>query len=183
MMLELEVADRTTLAPRTRPPLELYYAPTLEVSLVVPTCRRDALLTRCLHALVEQDFDARAYEIIVVDDAACETTRALVAEFASRYRAPRLTYLAMPEHRGPAAARNRGWQHARAKIIAFTDDDTVPQPDWLRHGAQAFADNNLLAEPIHAVAGQVVVPIAEPPTDYERNVAGLERAEFLTANC
>ena len=45
--------------------------------------------------------------------------------------APALRYLRPAEGRGPAAARNCGWHAARGALIAFTDDDTVPDRDWL----------------------------------------------------
>lgn len=77
---------------------------------------------------------------------------------------------------GPAAARNRGWRQARAGIIAFTDDDTEPHPRWLEEGLRAMAHAD-------AVSGRIVMPIPEPPTDYERDAQGLERSEFATANC
>jgi cellulose synthase/poly-beta-1,6-N-acetylglucosamine synthase-like glycosyltransferase len=34
-----------------------------------------------------------------------------------------------------------------------------------------------------AAAGRIVMPVPEPPTDYERDAQGLERSEFVTANC
>lgn len=77
---------------------------------------------------------------------------------------------------GPAAARNRGWRKARAQIVAFTDDDTEPRSDWLENGLKAL-------EHADAVAGRIVMPIPDAPTDYERDAQGLERAEFVTANC
>jgi Glycosyl transferase family group 2 len=80
---------------------------------------------------------------------------------------------------GPAAARNVGWRAARAPILAFTDDDTAPQSAWLTSGVGALQRDAELA----AVTGQVVVPLPDRPTDYERNEAGLEGAEFVTANC
>ena len=49
----------------------------IQISVVVPTCRRPELLERCLAALVAQDFDPAAYEIIVADDAASDETRAI----------------------------------------------------------------------------------------------------------
>ena len=64
-------------------------------------------------------------------------------------------------------------------MIAFTDDDTVPDPGWLTAGAGAFERDPSLA----AVTGRVVVPLPPQPTDYERNEFGLEGAEFVTANC
>src|SRR5215213_6472612 len=48
---------------------------TILVSVVVPTYKRTELLQRCLTALLAQDYDPRAYEIIVADDAADDLTR------------------------------------------------------------------------------------------------------------
>jgi GT2 family glycosyltransferase len=78
---------------------------------------------------------------------------------------------------GPAAARNRGWRKAEAPIVAFTDDDTVPGPRWLENGIAAVAAG------ADAVVGRTMMPLSGTPTDYERNESGLERAEFITANC
>jgi GT2 family glycosyltransferase len=120
------------------------------VTVIVPTCGRPQLLARCLEALEKQTLPRRDYEIIVIDD--------------GRLRS------------GPAAARNRGWRRASANIIAFTDDDTEPTPQWLENGLRALRDAD-------AVAGRIIMPVAELPTDYERDAQGLERAEFATANC
>jgi GT2 family glycosyltransferase len=47
----------------------------------------------------------------------------------------------VPQHkRGPASARNRGAQEADGEILAFTDDDCRPRPDWLTHLVRALAD-------------------------------------------
>ncbi|MPZ13121.1 MAG: glycosyltransferase [Chloroflexi bacterium] len=173
---------------------------TPRVSVVVPTCRRPEHLGRCLEALMDQDLDASEYEIIVVDDArslethqqveamarACE----LKPEFAdmvvpepdrtdpAQHRGgPRFRYVAVQGSHGPAAARNRGWRVASCPIIAFTDDDCIPHRGWLRAGVDAFRDG------VVGVGGRVLVPIPERPTDYERDVARLERGEFVTANC
>jgi GT2 family glycosyltransferase len=83
-----------------------------------------------------------------------------------------------PTRAGPAAARNRGWRQARAPVIAFTDDDTEPDRRWLEEGLKLFVD-----ETTDAVSGRILMPLAGTPTDYERDAQGLERAEFVTANC
>jgi GT2 family glycosyltransferase len=124
---------------------------TLLVSVVVPTCGRPDLLQRCLAALERQSLPREQYEILVSDD----------TELRS----------------GPAAARNRGWRRARAPVVAFTDDDTVPDPAWLEEGVAAMRRG------ADAVVGRTVMPLSDHPTDYERNESGLERAEFITANC
>jgi histidinol-phosphate phosphatase family protein len=83
--------------------------------------------------------------------------------------------------RGPAAARNRGWRASSADWIAFLDDDVVPAVDWLEQLALDIEQ----ADP--AVAGsqgrvRVPLPAHRPPTDWERNVAGLEAARWITAD-
>jgi GT2 family glycosyltransferase len=118
---------------------------------VVPTCGRPALLQRCLDALERQSLPRERFEIVVVEDLRRD---------------------------GPAAARNRGLRRARAPIIAFTDDDCVPRPDWLEKGLLPLRDAK-----VAVVCGRIVMPIPATPTDYERDASGLERSEFVTANC
>jgi GT2 family glycosyltransferase len=149
------------------------------VAIVVPTCGRTGLLNRCLAALTAQRFAASDYEIIVVDDVPGEATRHAVGAWTRRMaqRGPEVRYIANHGPRGPAAARNRGWQAARAPVIAFTDDDTVPAADWIRNGLAAFDHG------ADAIRGRIEMPLSAKPTDYERDAKRLETAEFVTANC
>jgi GT2 family glycosyltransferase len=143
------------------------------VSVVVPTFGRPDLLGRCLVALDRQTLPRGDYEVVVVADGPDERTRAAVAALGGVFR-----FVALPTRRGPAAARNAGLHAARAPIVAFTDDDTVPDADWLAAGLAAFA-----AHECAAVTGRVVMPLASVPTDYERDAARLSDSEFVTANC
>jgi histidinol-phosphate phosphatase family protein len=82
--------------------------------------------------------------------------------------------------RGPAAARNAGWRAARTEWVVFLDDDVLPLPEWR---SRLEADLAAAAAPdVGGVQGRVVVPEPERPTDWERNVAGLERARWATAD-
>jgi GT2 family glycosyltransferase len=146
------------------------------VSVVVPTIGRADLLNRCIGALVAQNLDAAEYEILIVDDGPSDATRELVEAWIVR-QPQRIVYIANHGPHGPAAARNRGWQAAGAPIIAFTDDDTVPAPDWLSGGLAAFEPD------VDVLRGRVVMPLPDTPTDYERDASHLETAEFVTANC
>jgi len=136
-------------------------------------------LERCLDALAGQKIRSGFFEIIVVDDRPSAGTRAVFrSKAATVIRAGNeIRYVASSGPHGPAAARNRGWKAARAEIIAFTDDDTVPDALWLVNGLNALDDS------LAAVCGRIVMPIPPLPTDYERDASGLERAEFVTANC
>ena len=148
-------------------------------SVVVPTYHRPDLLERCLGALAAQTLPGRAYEIVIADDAASDRTRQQVASWAARCRerGPRIRYLPVAETTGPAAARNAGWRAAEGEIIAFTDDDCIPDAGWLAAGVRAIQAG------ASGVSGRVVMPLPETPTDYERDAAGLTTAQFVTANC
>ncbi len=91
--------------------------------------------------------------------------------------APCLRYIPLRSRLGPAAARNVGWKQARGEIIAFTDDDCIPTPGWLRAGLAAFRPG------VVAVSGHLVMPLSSEPTDYELNASNLQHSEFVTANC
>jgi GT2 family glycosyltransferase len=79
---------------------------------------------------------------------------------------------------GPAAARNQGWRVARGDLIAFTDDDCAPATSWLSEGLAAAREPEVVG-----VSGRLLVPLASVPSDYARNAALLQFAEFVTANC
>lgn len=148
------------------------------VSVVVPTYRRPDLLKRCLNALLKQTLAADAYEIIVCDDGPSAAAREVCRDAAAIAR-PGLVihYLEIRATQGPAGARNQGWRHASAPVIAFTDDDTLPDPAWLEAGL------NALSPEFAAVTGSIIMPLPARPSDIELDAAGLTRAEFVTANC
>lgn len=148
------------------------------VSVVVPTYRRPDLLERCLAALQKQTLAAGRFEIIVCDDGPSSQARAVVREaVAAQPDGPSIHYLPITGTQGPAGARNQGWRHARAPLIAFTDDDTLPDPGWLVAGLEAMAPG------VDAATGRITMPLPQRPSDIELDAAGLTRAEFVTANC
>ena len=148
----------------------------VKISVVIPTYRRPALLRNCLAALAAQRFEPGDYEVLVVGDGYDAATEAVVREFTAQH--PAFQYYHLPCKGGPAAARNQGWQRAAGTLVAFTDDDCLPDPGWLTGFWSAYG-----GEREAAFTGRVRVPVPAPPTDYEKNVAGLETASFVTANC
>jgi len=156
---------------------------TIRASVVIPTYRRHDLLERCLGALLKQTLDARNYEIIVADDGDDPTTSAQVARWCSASgNQPRIVYVPVRGEHGPAAARNAGWRAANGDIIAFTDDDTLPCPDWLEQGIATLGEGR--SPPIVAASGRVHVPLeGARPSDYELDASRLGAGEFVTANC
>jgi glycosyltransferase involved in cell wall biosynthesis len=147
-----------------------------KISVVIPTYKRPDLLGKCLTALAEQSFGRSDYEVIVVSDGYDAVTEEAVKRLQASSTVIR--YYHLPQKKGPAAARNMGWQKAKGTLIAFTDDDTIPDKDWL-----LGYWNTYNGEEEVAFTGKVKVPLPPEPTDYEKNTAGLENASLVTANC
>lgn len=82
---------------------------------------------------------------------------------------------------GPAAARNAGWRASGAHWVVFLDDDVLPDPDW---SLRLFEDLSCLGPDVAGSQGRVRVPLPADhrPTDWERNVKGLESAWWITAD-
>lgn len=108
-----------------------------KVAVVVPSHGRADRLERLLRALAKQDLPAGDFEVVVVDDASPDGTGAVLAKAEASGTLP-LRVLTQPVRRGPAAARNLAWRSTGAPVIAFTDDDCVPDPGWLRAGLAAL---------------------------------------------
>lgn len=103
------------------------------ISVVIATYQRSDVLGGCLDALARQRL--RPAEVIVVDQSPDPRTRELVAARPAREA---IQYV-HSDVAGVSLARNIGWRRARGEIVAYTDDDAVPDPGWLKAFAQAFA--------------------------------------------
>jgi GT2 family glycosyltransferase len=135
-------------------------------SVIIATRNRPHELETCLDALRAQT-SARPYEVIVVDDGSVPPV-CLPTD-------PRLRCVRSPSS-GPAAARNLGIRVAHGDVILFTDDDTLPAPNWIE-SACAFLD----AHPVHrGVEG----PTVSRPVDalYEHTVTNDGPGAWWTCN-
>jgi GT2 family glycosyltransferase len=115
----------------------------LVVSVVIPTRNRCALLSEALRALSLQVFPGGNFEVLVVNDGGSDPTEAVVNEQAKSFPAP-LRVLTL-EPAGPARARNAGIRAARGRIVAFTDDDCLPEPDWLSKVCEGYEQDDRLS--------------------------------------
>lgn len=109
-----------------------------EVSVVIPTRFRETRLAFALDALASQTLAPDRFEVIVVR--APDAEQGLLTEAPAGLQVQFLR----SEQAGPAAQRNLGWRTARAKLIAFTDDDCRPAADWLEHLLAARAPRTIL---------------------------------------
>src|SRR4051812_19641946 len=98
-----------------------------EIAVVVPSHDRPLRLRWLLNALEEQTLARERWELIVAHDSTGPETAALLASHPVGARAIGFA----PGSAGPAAKRNAGWRAGSAPLIAFTDDDCRPPPEWL----------------------------------------------------
>ncbi len=147
------------------------------VSILICTRNRADSLARTLAAMRRLPLPAGwAVELLVADNGSTDATPEVVAAAAEDAPFP-IRRVAAPRP-GLAAARNQALAAAGGSLILFTDDDCLPEPDWL---VQAVA--LLAAEPMQVLGGRV--ELANPDhlhvsvkTDRDRAVLGPRDALF-----
>lgn len=112
------------------------------VSVIIPTFNRSAELRKCLGSLSEQTY--RDFETIVVDDGSTDETPKVAETFKVRL-------LRNERNMGLRASWNRGVENSSSKFVAFTDDDAIPNPDWLEKLMAGF-----LSERVAVTTGRVL---------------------------
>lgn len=123
----------------------------VRLTLAIATCGRADALERCLAAVQAQ---TRApNEIIVVDQAPSEEARGVVRRSGLVIR-----YDEQPKL-GLSASRNLALSHATGPVLAVTDDDCAPDPQWIGAIIAAFEANPGLC----AVTGPILAPSGDPP--------------------
>ena len=142
----------------------------MEVSVVIPTLNRINDIKECISALEKQDLPKKKFEIIVVGNGSIDGSKEFLKEKADEGR---IRFLE-EKKKGPGAARNLGVNKSRARFIAFTDDDCLPEPSWLSELLNAFPEDRKCA----AVGGPVVTAhkknIISRYCDYCRACIGLD---------
>jgi glycosyltransferase involved in cell wall biosynthesis len=152
-------------------------------SVVVPTHNRVPALRACLDSLAALDYPRERYEIVVVDDGGSAPLDGLLDPLPEHLRVE----LVAQQRAGPAAARNAGVKRASGELLAFTDDDCRPRPDWLRHLAARFQAApeeavggrtiNALRSNLYSAAAQLVIDVG-----YRQNNEGPEDRRWFTTN-
>jgi glycosyltransferase involved in cell wall biosynthesis len=112
-----------------------------DIAVVVPSHDRPLRLRWLLNALEEQTLPHDRWEVIVGHDSAGPQTERLLREHPLARRGVLRHVTLPPGSAPPGANRNAAWRLARAPLIAFTDDDCRPPPDWLARVLAAAQDN------------------------------------------
>ncbi len=105
----------------------------LDVSVVVPFHNEEKHIEGSIQSLLALDYPKDRYEVIFVNNNSTDRS----VEIVERYPEVRLLHETTV---GDFAARNRGVRASRGSIIAFTDSDTAPFPDWIRRMVDGLSD-------------------------------------------
>lgn len=129
-----------------------------DLTVVIATYKRAALLDATLHSLNAVRASGRVWEAIVVDNNSGDDTKAIVARHARDFAVP-LRYL-VETRQGRSSALNAGIAAASGAVIVMTDDDVQVDEGWLTAAGDALLGD---AERSIRYAGGPVEPIWEAP--------------------
>jgi glycosyltransferase involved in cell wall biosynthesis len=127
--------------------------------VVVPAYNEAAGIEATLAALAGQAGPGSGVTVLVVDNASTDATAAVVTAFAAAHPAMDLRLVHEPE-KGTGSAADTGFRHAiaaGATLLARTDADCLPAPDWAQAARRAFADG------LELVAGRLLPRTDEVP--------------------
>jgi Glycosyl transferase family 2/Glycosyl transferases group 1 len=110
-----------------------------DVSVVVSLYNYADVVEETLHSIVASD-DVQ-FELIVVEDHATDDSRAVVQRFIDDHPSVPMTLIAKDANEGLAAARNAGFERARAPLVMVMDADNTIYPSCLRKLAGALNDH------------------------------------------
>jgi GT2 family glycosyltransferase len=137
-------------------------AASLDVSVVVASVGRATRLAFLLEALAQQTLARDRYEVIVVRGRTPGEPAGDLAALGA--------HVVDREPAGPGALRNHGVARASAPLVAFTDDDCRPAPDWLER----------LVEKAHCRSGDFILQgRTEPDPDERSRLHGLARSQSI----
>lgn len=142
------------------------------LSVIIPTRNRSQYLSALIDSLFLQKAGALAWEVLIVDNASTDDTRDVAqkkigqAPFLMRY-----LYEAKP---GLHQGRHRGTHEAQGELIAFLDDDTVLQPEWIS------GVDLIQSQKAEAVVSRILPKWEEPPPGWLTELITDGKFSYLT---
>lgn len=121
-----------------------------DITIVVTTRNRRALLQRALEGMVNQTVPSHRYEILVLDNASTDGTDALVSTFTS---GPVRLKHSVFSTVGVSHARNRAMELVDTRLVAYCDDDVSVGPEFVGAILDAFDED----PSVSTVGGRVLL--------------------------
>lgn len=114
----------------------------MEVSVVIPIYNGEKDLPSLIQCLQLQTYAANQVEYLLVDNNSSDLSISII-QAAAESKEMRIYPLKESQIQSSYAARNTGIRSANKEILAFTDADCRPQPQWLENLIQPFCDPNV----------------------------------------
>ncbi len=109
-----------------------------QFSIIIPVYNQVDYTRVCLEKIYANTDPDINFEVIVVDNASTDETPSFMKEATERY--PDLHYIRSEQNLKYAGGCNLGAQKAKGKYLVFLNNDTEPQPGWLRNAWKAFQE-------------------------------------------
>ena len=121
-----------------------------EFSVIVVTHNRAAILRETLESLAGMQYRG-SWEVLVVDNNSRDDTEEVVRQQSKNFPVC-LRYL-FEGTPGKYGALNGALRQASGTLVAATDDDAFPEPDWLEQAAAGFSrfDCDFVGGPVYPV--------------------------------
>ena len=103
------------------------------VSIVINTLNRAVELQKTLKSMLWLDYPGE-FEVIVVNGPSKDNTDTVIASWLPHIRTGKC------EIANLSVSRNIGICMAQGDIVAFIDDDAIPEPEWLTQLVKPYVD-------------------------------------------
>ena len=127
----------------------------MEVSVVVPIYNGEKDLPDLIECLRSQTYAADQVEYLLVDNNSSDRSSSII-QAAAESRETTIHLIKENQIQSSYAARNVGIRAANREILAFTDVDCRPQPQWLENLIRPFSDPN-----VGIVVGEILALMGE----------------------
>ncbi|MGN8218719.1 glycosyltransferase [Halococcus morrhuae DSM 1307] len=155
------------------------------VSVIIPVYNDPRGIELTLESVTGQTYPADNYEIFAVDNNSSDDTQKIIQRYADRYE--KVSFLLEDKIQSPAAARNRGIEHANGSILTFIDTDMTVDATWLTslvetleaggHDYMGCAVETYPPEGRETIASKYDSLFAFPMEDY------LQNSKFVGTGC
>jgi glycosyltransferase involved in cell wall biosynthesis len=111
------------------------------VSVIIPAYNAADTIAACVDSILAQNYPVNSYEIIVVNDASTDNTKALLDQYEKNRR---INVIQHNKNRALAATRNTGIRASTGEILIFIDADITVLPDFISRHVQYYKDANII---------------------------------------
>jgi len=111
-------------------------------TVVVPCYNVEHVVSKCVDALLAQEYPMEKFQIILVDDKSTDNTANILKQYTNNKLIKVIYHL---KNRGLAAARNSGIKAGKSQIVGFLDSDMVVKKNWVKAMVTVLKSEKVIA--------------------------------------